>query len=281
MLTLCSVPRSKTRRAEKLVPKQSSVKNGDVLRPRKNIPSLPPAFDMHLIVFRVYLINVPVHTCTVYSNVNDIETKRQIFRYRSLLPERKLNVLIWSPYYQIKSKTFWFGPKFYSKQIFFFVLAQKLWDDANQFDLVLEIVLGKVQRFYSVQILKQKVLIWFAYYRNESKTFWFDKKKVFSQADRFRFGSKNKAVWFGLEIVLGKLECLYLIQKLKDQSKTLWFGPLVIRTKAKRFDLVHIMSFFLCWKVEILIVVDLQYNVVWESRKGASISMYIFMYLGQ
>jgi hypothetical protein len=64
VLTLCSVLRSKTRRAGKLVPKQSSVKNGNVLRPRKYIPSLPPAFDMYLIVFRVYLINVQVHTCT-------------------------------------------------------------------------------------------------------------------------------------------------------------------------------------------------------------------------
>jgi hypothetical protein len=31
---------------------------------KKNIPSLPPAFDIYLIVFLVYLINVPVHTCT-------------------------------------------------------------------------------------------------------------------------------------------------------------------------------------------------------------------------
>jgi hypothetical protein len=116
----------------------------------------------------------------------------------------------------------------------------------------LEIVLGKVKRFYSVQILiDRSKRFWFSSLIFGSKAKHFDlvKKKVFSQADRFRFGSKilgrNKAVWFGLEIVLGKLECLYLIQKLKDQSKTFWFGPLIIRTKAKLFDLVHIMSFYL------------------------------------
>ncbi len=53
---------------------------------------------------------------------------------------------------------------------------------------------------------------------------------------------RNKAVWFGLEVVLDKLEHLYLIQKLKDQRKTFWFGPLIIGTKAKRFDLVCLVS---------------------------------------
>ncbi len=74
------------------------------------------------------------------SNVNDIETKAQPFRYRSLLSKRKQNVLIWS-----------------------------------------------------------------AYYRNESKTFWFGTKKIFLQAELFPFGTKilgrSKAIWFGLEIV--------------------------------------------------------------------------------
>jgi hypothetical protein len=40
------------------------------------------------------------------SNVNDIETKGQTFRYRSLLSERKQNVLIWSAYSRNESKTF-------------------------------------------------------------------------------------------------------------------------------------------------------------------------------
>jgi hypothetical protein len=40
------------------------------------------------------------------SNVNNIETKAQTFRYRSLLSERKQNVLIWSAYYRNESKAF-------------------------------------------------------------------------------------------------------------------------------------------------------------------------------
>jgi hypothetical protein len=44
--------------------------------------------------------------CVGGSNVNDIETKGQTFRYRSLLSERKQNVLIWSAYYRNESKTF-------------------------------------------------------------------------------------------------------------------------------------------------------------------------------
>ncbi len=47
------------------------------------------------------------HLLTVTSsNVNDIETKAQTFRYQSLLSEQKLNVLIWSAYYRNESKTF-------------------------------------------------------------------------------------------------------------------------------------------------------------------------------
>jgi hypothetical protein len=40
------------------------------------------------------------------SNVNDIETKGQTFRYRSLLSERKQNILVWSAYYRNESKTY-------------------------------------------------------------------------------------------------------------------------------------------------------------------------------
>ncbi len=67
-----------------------------------------------------------------------------------------------------------------------------------------------------------------------------------SQANRFRFGLKilvqSKAIWFGLEIVLGKIECFYIIQKLIGRNKTFLFGPLIIGTKAKRFDLVRLLS---------------------------------------
>ncbi len=76
-----------------------------------------------------------------------------------------------------------------------------------------------------------------AYYRNESKKFWFGTKNFLLQADRFHFSLKilgrSKAIWFGLEIVLCKVEHFYLIQKLIDQSKTFWF---------ERFDLVLLLS---------------------------------------
>ncbi len=66
-----------------------------------------------------------------------------------------------------------------------------------------------------------------------------------SQANRFRFGQKilvqSKAIWFGLEIVLGKTERFYIIQKLIDGNKKFWFVPLIIGTKAKRFDLVRLL----------------------------------------
>ncbi len=67
-----------------------------------------------------------------------------------------------------------------------------------------------------------------------------------TKANRFCFGLKilvrSKAIWFGLEIVLGIIECFYIIQKLIDQNKTFWFGPLIIGTKAKRFDLLRLLS---------------------------------------
>ncbi len=115
------------------------------------------------------------------SNVNDIETKGQTFRYLSLLSERKQNVLVWS-----------------------------------------------------------------AYYRNESRTYWFVPKKTLLRADRFRFVPKilgrSKAIWFVLEILLGKVERFFLIQKLIDRSKKFLFGLLIIGTKAKHFDLVCLLS---------------------------------------
>ncbi len=67
---------------------------------------VPPAY---------YLTHFPYRWFLIYSvrssNVNDIEAKVQTFRYRSLLSERKQNILIWSAHYRNESKTFWFGPK--------------------------------------------------------------------------------------------------------------------------------------------------------------------------
>ncbi len=44
---------------------------------------------------------------------NGIETKTQTFRYRSLLSEQNQNVLIWSAFYRIKSRTFYSVPKWF------------------------------------------------------------------------------------------------------------------------------------------------------------------------
>jgi hypothetical protein len=103
------------------------------------------------------------------SNVNDIERK-----------DKRFNI---EAYYRNESKTFWFGSLtigtkakhinlvqriFYCEQIFS-VLTQNFWDKAKQFDLVRQsrTFLFNPKTYRS----KQKVLIWFAYYWNESKTF--------------------------------------------------------------------------------------------------------------
>ncbi len=87
-----------------------------------------------------------------------------------------------------------------------------------------------------------------AYYRNESKTFWFGLlsigtkaknfdlvwyQQIFIASRSFSFWPKNSGtkqsnlIWSG--------NCL-------DRSKTFWFGRLIIGTKAKRFDLVLLLS---------------------------------------
>jgi hypothetical protein len=43
----------------------------------------------------------------------EIKTKAQTFRYRSLLSEQNQNVLIWSPYYWNKNRTFQSVPKLF------------------------------------------------------------------------------------------------------------------------------------------------------------------------
>ncbi len=149
----------------------------------------------------------------------------------STIPKRKHKRSDIKANYRYKTKTFWFGPhtigtkakhfdlvqnNFNCKQIVS-VLAQKFWDKAKQFDLVC---------LLSEQ--KQNILIW--------------SKNVLIASKPFPFGPKilvrSKAIWFGLEIVLGKIERFFKIQKLTIESKAFWFGPLIIGTKAKRFDLV-------------------------------------------
>ncbi len=96
------------------------------------------------------------------SNVNDIETKEQTFRYRSLLSERKQNVLFWSPYYRNESKTFWFGLEIVLGKVKHFFLVQKLIDPSERFWFGSLIIGTKAKRFDLVHLVserKQNILI--------------------------------------------------------------------------------------------------------------------------
>jgi hypothetical protein len=77
-----------------------------------------------------------------------------------------------------------------------------------------------------------------------------------SQANRFRFGQKilvqSKAILFGLEIVLGKIErfqsktyrskrnVLIWSTYYRNESKTFWFGPFIVGTKEKQFAFARV-----------------------------------------
>ncbi len=94
---------------------------------------------------------------------------------------------------------------------------------------------------------KQMVLIWFAYYVNESKTFWFGLLVIATKAKYFDlfclwselkqnvliwsayYRNKSKTFWFGLVITGTK-------------KQNIWFGLLIIGTKAKLFDLLLKLS---------------------------------------
>jgi hypothetical protein len=71
----------------------------------------------------------------------------------------------------------------------------------------------KAKRFDLVRLLRE---------REQNTLIWF--KNFLSQAGRFHFGLKIlgccKAIWYDLEIVLGKVELFYVIQKLIDRIKT-------------------------------------------------------------
>ncbi len=84
----------------------------------------------------------------------------------STISKRKYKRFDIEAYYRNKSKIFWFGPltigtkakhfylvpHFFRKQIVS-ILAQKFWDEAKQFDMIWDIVLGKVERYYLIQNL--------------------------------------------------------------------------------------------------------------------------------
>jgi hypothetical protein len=73
------------------------------------------------------------------------------------------------------------------------------------------------------------VLIWSAYYRNESKTFWFGPKNCLRQSRTFLFNPKTYR---------SKQNVLIWSYYYWNESKTFWFGPLIIGKKAKQFDLL-------------------------------------------
>ncbi len=139
------------------------------------------------------------------NNVNDIETKGQTFRYRSLLSERKQNVMVWSANYWNESRTYWFGLKIVLGKVERFYLIQKLIDRSKRFWFGLLIIGMKAEQFDLVCLLselKQNILIWSAYYRNWVKHFDF--------------------------------VCL-----LSERKQNVLIGLLIIGTKAKQFDLLH------------------------------------------
>ena len=103
------------------------------------------------------------------SNVNDIETTGQTFRYRSLLSEWKQNVLVWSAYYRNESKTYWFVPKnfFFASRTFPFCSKNS---GTKQSNLIWSGNSLRQSRTFlfnpKTNRSKQKVFIWSAYYRN-------------------------------------------------------------------------------------------------------------------
>ena len=167
------------------------------------------------------------------SNVNDIETKAPTIRYQSFWCMQIVYVL---PKILEQSKAIW------------------IWIGNSHRQSKMLLFNPKTNRS------KHNVLIWFASYRNESKTSWFGQKNLILQAGRLRFGpqllGQSKAIRFGLETVLGKIECFYFIPKLIDRRKTFfWFWSAYY---LKRKQNVLIWSAYDWNKSKTLIILSLQ-----------------------
>jgi hypothetical protein len=135
------------------------------------------------------------------SNVNDIETEAQTFRYRCLLSERKQNVLIRSMQDLNGSRPLWFGPKFFFSKVGSFPFWPK--DSGTK----------QNNMFWSRNCLRQRGTFLFnPKVRDRIKTFWCGAKTFFSTADLFCF-----------------------VLKIFGRSKTIWFGPKIVSGKAERF----------------------------------------------
>ncbi len=83
-----------------------------------------------------------------------------------------------------------------------------------------------------------------AYYRNESKTFWFGPLKIGTEAERFGlvriFCVKSSS--FPFWPIGSGTKQTNLIWSKNCRSKRFWFGLLIISTKVKHFDLVCLLS---------------------------------------
>ncbi len=101
---------------------------------------------------------------------------------------------------------------------------------------------------------KQNVLVWSAFYRNESKTYWFGPKNFFIASRSFPFWAKisgtkqSNLIWsgncfrqsrtflFNPKTNRSKQKVLIWFPYYCDKSKIFWFGLLVLRIEAKYFD---------------------------------------------
>ncbi len=118
-----------------------------------------------------------------------IGTKAKRFDLVCLRSERKQNVLVWSEFFCIKSSSFPFWPIGSGTK-----RSNLIWSKNCQRRSGTFLCNKKTYRS------KQKVLIWFPYYWNESKTFWFG-LLVF----------RNEAKYFDLVCLLSELKQNVLI----------------------------------------------------------------------
>ncbi len=111
-------------------------------------------------------------------------------------------------YYRNESKTFWFGPLTF-------------WTKAKHIDLVHKNFFCK----QIVSILAQK--------------FWDEAKQFIWSGNCLR---QSRMLLFNPKTNRSKLKVLIWSDYYRHESKTFWFGLLIISTKAKHFDLVCLLS---------------------------------------
>ncbi len=156
---------------------------------------------------------------------SDIEAyyrnERKTFWFGPLKIGTDQNILVWSEFFCIKSSSFPFWP---------------ISSGTKRTNLIWSNCLRRSGTFLCNKKTyrpKQMVLIWFPYYWNESKTFWFG-LLVFRTEEKY----------FDLVCLLSELKQSVLIWSAYylNKSNTFWFGLLIIGTKAKQFDLLLKLS---------------------------------------